>query len=118
MRTFLSLTTALLVTGFAAHAQDMPEQLSMAPAGLGAPRQILQKTPVSYPKSVSPQDREAAVMLRYRIEPDGSVDDIEVIKSSTRAFNVEAEKAVRGWVYAPGSTATPGTALVEFHAAK
>ena len=123
MRKYVSLV-AFFAISFAsqAHAQQSraDEQVAVAPANISSltPRQIIRKTPVAYPKSVVPQDREASVVLRYTIEPDGHVDHLEIVKGATAAFNNEALRAVGDWLYRPAGKSTPGAvAIVDFHAA-
>jgi TonB family protein len=114
--------TAIGVLSIRAFAEPVTvPQVAAVPAGLAAPvsRQLVTKTQLAWPERVSPY-REAEVVLRYTIEPNGTVDHVTaVFAPSDPAFAEAAKSAVENWVYEPSSTATPNAeAIAYFHAAK
>ena len=99
----------------------MPTQVAAVPAGLVAhvDRQLVSKTTLAWPTHASPY-RETRVILRYTIEPNGTVDNVDaVFAPADPAFAEAAKEAVSSWVYAPSATATSNAeAIAYFHAAK
>ena len=80
-------------------------------------RQLVNKTALAWPKSV-PVYREAKVVLRYTVEPDGTVDHIETVFAPTNpAFAAAAAAAVSTWTYSQATAPTPNVeAIAYFHA--
>lgn len=64
------------------------------------PKPISQKPPV-YPFSSRLRDQEARVLVRFVINTEGAVEDIEVRERSSRECAEAAVKAVKAWKYTP-----------------
>jgi TonB family protein len=123
MRPSIIVAVVLFAISTSVQAEDVSTntpQISAVPGSLASRphRQLIHKTELIYPGSITPQNREASIVLRYTIEPDGHVDDIEVVKGDGAAFVREAQRTVSNWIYAPAAEPTMGAvALVQFHAA-
>jgi TonB family protein len=64
------------------------------------PKPILQKPPI-YPFSSRLRDQEARVLVRFVINAEGTVENIEVRERSSRECAEAAVRAVKGWKYTP-----------------
>lgn len=66
-----------------------------------APKPISQRAPL-YPQDLRRAGIEGVVLLMFVVRPDGTVDNIRVIKSDHQGFNQEAVAAVSKWKFKPG----------------
>lgn len=123
MRPSITIAALIFAISTSVQAEDLNQnasQISVVSENFtdSPHRQLIHKTQLNYPRSAILQGREVSILLRYTIEADGHVDDIEVVRGRGAAFIEEAKKAVTGWIYTPAAEPTPGaTALALFHAA-
>ena len=90
---------ALSAALFTAHAFADTAPGAQADAD-AAVRHLVTQPPLVWPHNVSPE-REARVTLRYTIEPDGHVDHVEALGTTTQPFADAAAAAVSARVYTP-----------------
>lgn len=65
--------------------------------------QILTKPPAAYPAHAEAAQIEGEVELRILVDPQGKVEDSEVVSSRpTGIFDASAQEAVRRWTFRPG----------------
>lgn len=74
------------------------------PAGAGALPRVVRQVPPRYPPGAGRRRLEGTVEVAFTINPDGSVSDVEVIRSDPpRIFDRAAVAAMEEWQYeAPG----------------
>ncbi len=106
----LSLVLAVLLARGAA-AQDAnaaPPTPPPSPAPPGAapqsdvvPPQLLQFIEAAYPKAAQDLGLTAEVLLRLRVEADGSVSEVDVLEPAGNGFDEAAVEAARRFVFSP-----------------
>lgn len=57
----------------------------------------------NYPKNAAKEGKEGWVQLSFVVEPDGTTSNIIIEDSSNKAFERNALKSVRGWLYTPAT---------------
>jgi protein TonB len=70
-----------------------------------------------YPPEAKARGVKGNVVLEIRVDADGKVTDVKVLRSVDAALDQAAVDAVRQWRYAPLTPATPviATVTVRFH---
>ena len=69
--------------------------------GSGSPPQLLVKVEPHYPEVMRVARLEGRVLLRAIIGEDGNVEAVEILRSSSPAFEAAAMTAVTRWRYSP-----------------
>jgi protein TonB len=62
---------------------------------------LLHKVEPEYPAIARPARLEGRVVLQAVIARDGTVEDVEIVHSTSRVFDEAALEAVRRWRYTP-----------------
>lgn len=100
----------------AANEADAPEPAAAAPgpAGAGALPKVVRQVPPRYPPGAGRRRLEGTVEVGFTINPDGSVSDVEVIRSDPpRIFDRAAVAAMEEWQYeAPGRSVRASRSFV------
>ena len=65
-----------------------------------SPVAVFKKTPV-YPKRELNRGRSGAVIVQYTITKEGTVNNVEILSSTSSAFSVAAKQAVKKFRYEP-----------------
>ncbi|SEK67917.1 TonB family C-terminal domain-containing protein [Roseateles sp. YR242] len=87
------------VVGTPALPQPEPEPAPVAEEE--SPLRLLSKVDPEYPRSLLSQQRNGSVMVKFTVQPDGSVDAVEATKSPDRKLSAAAIAAVKQWRFAP-----------------
>jgi hypothetical protein len=110
-----AMLTALGIALATTHAFANVPDSTGADADTGV-RQLIAQPALVWPHNVS-QEREAKVMLRYTIEPDGHVDQVTVVGPAAEPFAEAAKNAISSRIYTPAATPTIAETVARFHAA-
>jgi TonB family protein len=109
------------VAAFAEPSHSTPAQVALVSGNLAvhSSRELVNKASLEWPKDASPS-YETKVVLRYTVEADGTVDNVQtLISPADPAFAKAARAAVERWTYAPSDAPTENLeAVAYFHAAK
>jgi len=99
-RAFAAVVAFVAVTVSPLAAKDDPPAIEYTP-NFVKPKAILQVPPV-YPRRAAYAGKEGWVLMRYSIETDGSVSEVEVVDSSDYrgVFSTAAVTALKEWRYA------------------
>ena len=99
-RLFLTWAMSLIMTAtFAqvvsveAKPVDVPEKTAEYPGGISALMNFLQRT-LKYPKDCEAAGIEGRVMMRFVINEDGSISDMEAMQSPDERLTAEAKRVV------------------------
>ncbi|MBM3297012.1 MAG: energy transducer TonB [Candidatus Aminicenantes bacterium] len=65
------------------------------------PPRLVKKVAPVYPPEAKEKNLEGMVVINARIDTQGNVSDVMVLKSSGEIFNAAAIEAVKGWKYEP-----------------
>lgn len=81
------------------------------------PPRIVSRVEPVYPPEAKARGVKGNVVLEIRVDADGKVTDVKVLRSVDAALDQAAVDAVRQWRYAPLTPATPviATVTVRFH---
>ncbi|UXH77852.1 energy transducer TonB [Roseateles amylovorans] len=66
-----------------------------------APLKLLKKVEPEYPRALLAQQRNGAVVVRFMVQPDGTVEYVEALRSPDRKLSTAAVTAVKQWRFAP-----------------
>lgn len=66
-----------------------------------SPLKLVHKVEPEYPRELLAAQRTGSVAVRFTVQPDGSVKDVEAIKSPHRRLGTAAVNAVRQWRFEP-----------------
>ncbi|PWE16750.1 energy transducer TonB [Marinicauda salina] len=90
-----ALAMAGAVSGGAAFAEDERERVDVE-----APE---------YPRGAERRSIEGHVTVRYNVDPEGAVTDVEVVDATPAGvFERSVLRALEGWRYAPAGETTTG----------
>lgn len=62
---------------------------------------LVKRVDPEYPRALLSAQRNGAVTVRFIVQPDGSVDDVEATRSPDRRLSAAAIGAVKQWRFAP-----------------
>jgi TonB family protein len=65
------------------------------------PLRLISKVDPEYPRALLSQQRNGAVLVKFVVQTDGSVEAVEAIKSPDRKLSAAAVTAVKQWRFAP-----------------
>lgn len=66
-----------------------------------APLKLLRKVDPEYPRALLSMQRQGSVLVQFTVNPDGTVDAAQALKSPDRKLSVAAIAAVKQWRFAP-----------------
>lgn len=78
------------------------------------PLRLVTKVDPEYPRALLSQQRNGSVMVKFVVQPDGSVEGVEAIKSPDRKLSAAAVAAVKQWRFAPVNKARPVSVEIGF----
>ena len=73
---------------------DIVEQMPEYPGGMQALFEFLKEN-IKYPEDAQKQKVEGRVLVKFVVETDGSISNIEVAKNAFPSLDAEAERVVR-----------------------
>ena len=73
---------------------DIVEQMPEYPGGMQALFEFLKEN-IKYPEDAQKQKVEGRVLVKFVVETDGSISNIEVVKNAFPSLDAEAERVVR-----------------------
>ena len=73
---------------------DIVEQMPEYPGGMQALFEFLKEN-IKYPEDAQKQKVEGRVLVKFVVETDGSITNIEVVKNAFPSLDAEAERVVR-----------------------
>jgi protein TonB len=103
VRSILTVVAVAAVMGGVALAQAQSGDVYQIGNGVTSPRLVKEVKPV-YPEAVKSRRITGVVELTAVVLPDGTVgDDIKVTRSLDEDLDKEAVKAIRQWIFTPGT---------------
>lgn len=75
---------------------------------------LLHRVAPEFPRQLATTLTEGSVIVRFMVQPDGSVRNAEALKSSHRNLSTAALEAVNQWRFAPVSTPREATVEIGF----
>lgn len=79
-----------------------------------SPLTLVKRVDPEYPRALLSQQRNGAVMVRFMVQSDGSVMDVEATRSPDRKLSAAAIQAVKQWRFAPISKPRPVSVEIGF----
>ena len=73
---------------------DVVEQMPEYPGGMSELMKFIGET-MKYPEDAEKQQKEGLVLVRFVVEKDGSVNDVEVVKDAWPSLDAEAIRVVK-----------------------
>ncbi|MBQ8714634.1 MAG: TonB family protein [Prevotella sp.] len=73
---------------------DVVEQMPEYPGGMSELMKFIGDT-MKYPEDAEKQQKEGLVIVRFVVEKDGSVNDVEVVKDAWPSLDAEAIRVVK-----------------------
>ncbi|MDI4634998.1 TonB family protein [Pelomonas sp. V22] len=96
-------------------SEPVPAPAVAAPAQQAEPElQLLNRVAPEFPRQLANTITSGSVMVRFMVQPDGSVRNAEALKSSHRKLTVAALDAVNQWRFAPVSSPREATVEIGF----
>ncbi|MBB3197263.1 energy transducer TonB [Roseateles terrae] len=105
--------TAPVVGAPAAPAQQPEPEPAPLPEE-DTPLRLVNKVDPEYPRALLTQQRNGSVMVKFVVQTDGSVEQVEAIKSPDRKLSVAAVAAVKQWRFAPINKPRPVSVEIGF----
>ena len=103
MRSILTVVAVVAVMGGVALAQAQSGDVYQIGNGVTSPVLKKEVKPV-YPEAVKSRRIQGVVEMTAVVLPDGTVgDDVKVTRSLDEDLDKEAVKALRQWIFAPGT---------------
>ena len=90
---FVTWAMCLFTTMTFAQVVDVPEKMAEYPGGINAMMSFLQKT-LKYPKDCEKAGIEGRVILRFVVNEDGALTNLEPLKSPDERLTTEAKRVV------------------------
>lgn len=92
-RLFLTWAMSLIMTATFAQVVDVPEKAAEYPGGISALMNFL-KNSLKYPKDCEAAGIEGRVVMRFVINEDGTISDLEPVNSPDERLTAEAKRVV------------------------
>lgn len=92
-RLFLTWAMSLIMTATFAQVVDVPEKVAEYPGGISAMMTFLKNT-LKYPKDCEAAGIEGRVMMRFVINEDGTISNMEAMQSPDERLTAEAKRVV------------------------
>ena len=92
-RLFLTWAMSLIMTATFAQVVDVPEKVAEYPGGISAMMTFLKNT-LKYPKDCEVAGIEGRVMMRFVINEDGTISNMEAMQSPDERLTAEATRVV------------------------
>ncbi len=78
------------------------------------PLRLVNKVDPEYPRALLSQQRNGSVMVKFVVQTDGSVEQVEATKSPDRKLSIAAVAAVKQWRFAPINKPRPVSVEIGF----
>lgn len=79
-----------------------------------SPLRLITKVDPEYPRALLAQQRNGSVMVKFVVQPDGTVNGVEALKSPDRKLSAAAVAAVKQWRFAPVTKPRPVSVEIGF----
>jgi TonB family protein len=102
------------VVGVPAAPAQQPEPEPAPLPEEDTPLRLVNKVDPEYPRALLSQQRNGSVMVKFVVQTDGSVEQVEATKSPDRKLSVAAVAAVKQWRFAPINKPRPVSVEIGF----
>lgn len=79
-----------------------------------SPLRLITKVDPEYPRALLTQQRNGSVTVKFVVQPDGTVNGVEALKSPDRKLSAAAVAAVKQWRFAPVTKPRPVSVEIGF----